>query len=139
MRSNAVRIQTTPDWFEEFNISLGFIEGKRIHLSGQAAIDPQTGEIVGEGDFDKQVEQTFQNIETVLDEVDSGLDQIVKVQIYLTDMSFFPRVVEYREEYFTEPYPADTIVEINSLALPELMIEMDAMALLNGKRVEQTN
>ena len=57
-------------------------------------------------------------------------DDIFKVTIYLTDMSHFPKIMELRQSRFTPPYPADTIVEVRSLALPELMIEIDAMALV---------
>lgn len=132
MSSDAEVIRTDPDWLAPYNISQGFVVGDQIHLSGQAAIDPETGEIVGEGDFVAQARKTFENIETVLRAARSSLDQVVKVTIYMTDMSHFPKVVELREEVFGEPYPADTIVEVQSLALPELMIEVDAMALQEG-------
>src|SRR5437762_3066384 len=65
----------------------------------------------------------------VLEAAGCGLDRIVKVSIYLTDMKNFPKVVELRERWFTHPYPADTIVEVSSLALPELQIEIEAVAL----------
>ena len=58
----------------------------------------------------------------------SSLDRIVKVTIYLTDMSNFGKVVDLRRRWFTPPYPADTIVEVSSLALPELEIEIEAIA-----------
>lgn len=50
--------------------------------------------------------------------------------IYLTDTSHFPKIVDLRGRWFTKPYPADTIVEVKSLALPELMIEIDAVAVI---------
>jgi enamine deaminase RidA (YjgF/YER057c/UK114 family) len=52
----------------------------------------------------------------------------VKVTIYLTDMGNFPKIVEARKHYFSPPWPADTIVEVRSLALPELMVEIDVIA-----------
>lgn len=57
----------------------------------------------------------------------------MKVTIYLTDMGNFPKVVELRERHFAPPYPADTIVEVSALALPELMIEIDVIALVDGR------
>ena len=54
--------------------------------------------------------------------------RVVKVTIFLTDMGNFPKVVELRGKWFTAPYPADTIVEVSSLALPELEIEIEAIA-----------
>jgi reactive intermediate/imine deaminase len=101
--------------------------GDLLFLSGQASIGAD-GSIVGEGDFDAQLAQTFANIETVLAAAGSDLSKIVKVTIYLTDMGNFPKIVEARKRWFTPPYPADTTVEVRSLALPELMVEIDVIA-----------
>ena len=62
----------------------------------------------------------------------SSLEKIIKVNIYLTDMANFPKIIELRRRHFTPPYPADTIVEVGALALPELMIEIEAVALVEG-------
>ena len=59
----------------------------------------------------------------------SSLDRVVKVTIFLTDMANFPKIVELRKRWFSPPYPADTIVEVTSLALPELEIEIEAIAV----------
>lgn len=128
----AQRIRTEPDPFEPFYISQGFRIGNVVHLSGQASIDMQ-GNIVGAGDFDAQAEQTFRNIERDLDAAGSSLSKIFKVTIYLTDMANFPTIMELRQRWFDKPYPADTIVEVNSLALPELMIEIDVQAIVAGE------
>ena len=124
-------IKTDPDPFEPFHIAQGYRVGDLILLSGQAAIDAN-GQIVGADDFDAQAEQTFRNIEALLAKAGSGLDRVVKVTIYLTDMAHFPKIVDLRKTWFTAPYPADTIVEVKSLALPELMIEIDVTALADG-------
>ena len=128
----AIRIRTEPDALEPYCISQGFRVGNVIHLSGQAAISPE-GQLVGVGDFDAQAEQTVGNIKQVLEAAGSSLSRVFKVTIYLTDMSHFPRIVELRKAWFSPPYPADTIVEVRSLALPELMIEIEAMALVEGE------
>jgi len=101
--------------------------GDLLFLSGQASIESD-GSIVGEGDFDAQLAQTFANIEKVLAAAGSDLSKIVKVTIYLTDMGNFPKIVEARKRWFTPPYPADTTLEVRSLALPELMVEIDVIA-----------
>ena len=128
MRLDAHRIKLDPDPFDPFNIALGYRVGGLVIVSGQAAID-ETGAIVGVGDFDAQAEQTFENLRRVLEAGGSGLDKIVKVTIYLTDMANFPKIVELRGKWFTAPYPADTIVEVSSLALPGLEIEIEAIAV----------
>jgi 2-iminobutanoate/2-iminopropanoate deaminase len=130
--TDAIRIKTDPDPFEAFRIAQGYRVGDLIMMSGQAAID-SAGNLVGAGDFDAQAEQTFQNIQAVLEAAGSDMSRIVKVVIYLTDISNFPKILELREKWFTPPYPADTIVEISSLALPELMIEIDVTALAEGQ------
>ncbi len=122
------QIRLDPDPYEPFRLSQGFVVGDLVFVSGQAAIS-ETGEIVGVGDFDAQAEQVFGNLERVLAAAGSGLDRIVKVTIFLTDMANFPKIVELRGRWFSEPYPADTIVQVSSLALPELEIEIEAIAL----------
>lgn len=128
MTTIAQKISTNPDPFEAFLISQAFRVGDLVITSGQAAISP-AGELVGIGDFDRQVEQTMENLSAVLTAANSSLEQIVKVTIYLRDMANFGKVMALREKYFTAPYPADTIVEVTSLALPELEIEIEAIAL----------
>ena len=125
--TDAHQIRLDPDPLEPYYLSQGFRVGELVFVSGQAALD-ERGAIVGAGDFDAQAEQTFRNLARGLAAGGSSLDRVVKVTIFLTDMSNFPKIVELRKRWFTPPYPADTIVEVNSLALPELEIEIEAMA-----------
>lgn len=108
-------------------IAPGWRVGDLLFLSGQASIGPD-GSIVGVGDIDAQIAQTFANIETVLAAGGSDLSKVVKVTIYLTDMGNFPKILEARKRWFTPPYPADTTVEVKGLALPDLMVEIDVIA-----------
>lgn len=121
-------ISVDPDPLAPFAIAPGWRVGDLLFLSGQAAID-QDGRIVGAGDFDAQLAQTFANIDRVLAAGGSDRSRIVKVTIFLTDIAHFPKIVEARLRYFTAPYPADTIVEVRALALPELMVEIDVIAV----------
>ena len=122
------QIRLDPDPYEPFRLSQGMRVGDVLFISGQAAID-ENGELVGVGDFDAQAEQTFRNLQRVLEAGGSSLDRVAKVTIFLTDMANFPKIVELRGKWFTPPYPADTIVEVTSLALPELEIEIEAIAV----------
>jgi reactive intermediate/imine deaminase len=122
------RIRTDPDPYEQFRLAQAYRVGDLIFVSGQAALSLE-GEIVGVGDFDAQAEQTFRNLEAVLAAGGSSLASVVKVTIFLTDMANFSKIVELRGRWFTPPYPADTIVEVSSLALPELEIEIEAVAV----------
>ena len=131
MAENAVRIKTDPDPYEAFKLAQAYRVGDLIFVSGQTAI-ALDGSIVGAGDFDAQAAQTFSNLAAVLEAGGSDLSKVVKVTIFLKDMGNFGKIVGLREQYFTPPYPADTIVEITSLALPELEIEIEAIAI--GRR-----
>ena len=115
------------DWHEQFAIGQAFRVGDVIHTSGQAAV-ARDGSLVGVGDFAAQAEQTMANLAAVLEAGGSGLDRVFKVTIYLTDMAHFPEIVELRRRHFSPPWPADTIVQVAALALPELMIEIEAQA-----------
>jgi reactive intermediate/imine deaminase len=128
----AQRIRLDPDPTAAAHYSPGFRIGDLVIVSGQAALDAD-GNTVGEGDFDEQAAQVFANLRRVLEAAGSGLDQVVKVTIYLTDMTHFPRIVELRAEHFSEPWPADTIVEVRALARPELQLEIEAIALAGGR------
>jgi 2-iminobutanoate/2-iminopropanoate deaminase len=126
----AIRIKTEPDPYEQFLIAQAYRVGNLIFVSGQAATTPQ-GDVVA-GGFDAQAQAAFDNLRRVLEAGGSSLAQIIKVNIYLTDMANFPKIIELRRRYFTAPYPADTIVEVSALALPELVIEIEAVALVEG-------
>jgi reactive intermediate/imine deaminase len=131
-RITAKRITLDPDPYEAFNVSLGFRVGSLVIVSGQTAIGAQ-GDVIGVGDFDVQAREVFRNLERVLKAGGSSMDQVVKVTIYLTDMRNFPAVVKLRAKYFRPPYPADTVVEVSQLGLPGLLIEVEALALVDGE------
>jgi len=131
----AKRIATNPDSMARFNISQGFHVGDLILISGQTAND-EHGDLIGQNDFDAQAKQVFHNLDQVLNAGGASLDSVIKVNIYLTDMGNFPKIVELRKRYFSKPYPADTIVEVNALAAPGMMLEIEAVALAHGKKVD---
>lgn len=120
-------IHLDPDPLSPYCISPGFKANGMLYLSGHAAIS-ESGELVGVGDFDTQAQATFESLQRTLQAGGSDLSKVIKVTIYLTDMSHFEKVVTLRQKWFSAPYPADTIVEVSALALPELMIEIEAIA-----------
>lgn len=124
------QITINPDPYEPFRLSQGYRVGELLFISGQAALDGN-GQIVGVGNFDAQSEQVFANLDRVLRAGDSSLANVIKVTIFLRDMSNFPKIVELRGRYFTPPYPADTIVEVTSLYSPEALIEIEAIAVVD--------
>lgn len=127
------RIKTANDPFEAFALSQAIAVDPWIFVSGQAAMDEQ-GALVGGQDFLAQARAAFGNLQAVLEAAQSSLDDVVKVTIFMTDMRYFPEVVALRREFFRPPYPADSIVEVKALALPELMFEIEAIALRGAGR-----
>jgi 2-iminobutanoate/2-iminopropanoate deaminase len=129
-------ITIDPDPYKPFRLAQGYRVGELLFVSGQAAID-ENGQLVGVGHFDAQAEQVFANLERVLRAGGSCLANVIKVTIFLRDMSNFSKIVELRGRYFTPPYPADTIVEVTSLYSPDALIEIEAIAVAD-EAVERT-
>tara|TARA_R110002110_G_scaffold413729_1_gene641543 strand:+ start:23166 stop:23579 length:414 start_codon:yes stop_codon:yes gene_type:complete len=132
MTTDAIQIKTDPDPYAAFNIAQGYRAGDLIFVSGQAALDLE-GNIVGAGDFEAQAVQAFENLQAVLKAGGSSLDKLIKVTIYVTDMAHFATIVDLRQRYLSAPWPADTLVEVSALALPELMVEIEGIALADGE------
>ncbi len=103
--------------------------GDTIYVSGQVSHD-DTGNIVGLGDMEAQMRQAYANINKVLAQYGATMDNIVEETLFVTDMNTaFAAAVKCREEiYFGTPVVASTIVQIQRLAFPELMIEIKCVA-----------
>jgi 2-iminobutanoate/2-iminopropanoate deaminase len=126
------QVTTTPDPYEPYLLSQGIKVGNLLFASGQAGYD-DGGKIV-KGGFRAQGEQAFSNLRRALEAGGSSLKDVVKVTIYVTDMQGnFKDVVELRRKFWSQPYPADTIVEVNALYNPDVMIEIDAIAAVPTK------
>ncbi len=96
-----------------------------VYLSGQIPLDPETMEIV-EGDITAQIRRVFDNLKAVTEAAGGNLCHIVKLNVFLTDLSNFPVVNDVMAEYFAEPYPARAAVGV--AALPkDVAVEMDAI------------
>jgi 2-iminobutanoate/2-iminopropanoate deaminase len=117
-----------PDRSAQYGYSAALAHGDLLFVAGQASIDDQ-GQIVGDGDFMAQAHQVFANLRRVLEAGGSSLADVLKVTVFVTDMSVFPQIVALRHQYFTAPYPADSLVQVAALAFPELMIEIEAIAV----------
>src|SRR5690606_14045770 len=100
-----------------------------IFLSGQLSRDSE-GSLVGPGDMAEQTRQAIRNMQTVLEAAGGTLEDIVSIVVYTTDIRQFKEIVAARVEFFKDKLPTSTIVEVNHLADPGLLIEMQAMAAL---------
>jgi reactive intermediate/imine deaminase len=103
---------------------------RTVYISGQIAFDAQ-GNVVGVGDVKAQTEQVFKNIEIALTSVGAKMSDIVKVTYFILDISQLPTVREIRARYFdANNPPASSAFEVRGLAHPDLLIEIEAIAVL---------
>lgn len=105
--------------------------GNQVYLAGQLALDIE-GNLVGKGDIETQARQIFENLKHGLDAVGASFDNVVKINVYLTNITNQLGVVaKVRQEYFkTESVPSTT-VEVSALAHPDCLLEIEAIALMN--------
>lgn len=101
--------------------------GDTVYLSGQIPLDPDTMEFV-HGDIRAHVERVFQNLKAVCEAAGGSLQDVVKLNIYLTDLGNFGVVNEAMSEYFHEPYPARAAVGVDSLP-KGAQVEMEAVMI----------
>jgi reactive intermediate/imine deaminase len=106
--------------------------GNLVFLSGQIPLDPATMEVV-DGGIEDQVRRVFDNLQAVCRAAGGSLANLVKLNVFLTDMGDFPVVNEVMSAYFREPYPARAAVGV--AALPRgVAVEMEAVMALEGDR-----
>ncbi|MDR1368081.1 MAG: RidA family protein [Candidatus Accumulibacter sp.] len=101
--------------------------GGCVYLSGQIGLDPATGELVD--GIDAQIERVFENLKAVSEAAGGALSDIVKLNIYLTDMENFGKVNETMARYFAEPFPARAALGVAMLPRNAL-VEADAVLVL---------
>ena len=100
--------------------------GDTLYLSGQIGLDPATGQLV-EG-IENQIHRVFGNLKAVAEAAGASLGDVVKLNVYLTDLANFARVNEVMAKYFSQPYPARAAVGVASLPRGAL-VEADAIAV----------
>jgi reactive intermediate/imine deaminase len=105
--------------------------GRTLFLSGQIAID-KAGAVVGQGDLRAQTQQVFENLKAALGAAGATLDQVVKITVFMTDVSGLQVFREVRDGYFTKNPPASSLVQVSRLVRPELLIEIEAVAVIEG-------
>ena len=104
--------------------------GNLMFISGQIPLDPVTGDLVSQS-IEDQAKQVLENVKSICEAAGCSLDDIVKISIFLTDLSNFAVVNDMMKEYFSEPYPARATVEVSGLPLG-VNVEIEAIVLING-------
>ncbi|MFF8837100.1 RidA family protein [Streptomyces sp. NPDC015130] len=104
--------------------------GRFVAISGQCALDA-SGAVVGEGDAAAQARQVFANLERCLTAAGAGFGDVVKLTYFVTDVAHLPAVRDARDAYFAgAPLPASSAVQVSALVRPELLVEIEAFALV---------
>lgn len=93
--------------------SQAIVAGNTVYLSGQIGLDPVTGELA-EG-FENQLHRVFQNLAAVAAEAGASLDAAVRATVFLVDFADFPKLNDIMAQYFREPYPSRTTVQVSAL------------------------
>ncbi len=102
--------------------------GNTVYLSGQIPLDPTTMTMISD-DFEAQAEQVFKNVKAVVEAAGGSMSNLVKVNIFLTDLGQFAKVNEIMAKYFEQPYPARAAVQVSALP-KEAQIEIDGVLVL---------
>jgi reactive intermediate/imine deaminase len=103
--------------------------GRTIYIAGQVAFD-KSGNVVGKGDFAAQTTQVFENLKSALAAVGATFDNLVKVTTFVTDLSQMQALRSIRAKYYGKNAPASTLVQITRLANEDLLIEIEAIAVV---------
>ena len=105
--------------------------GTTIYLAGVGATTDENGKSIG-GDFEGQVRASFERIRANLVRTGGTLDDIVSMTVFIRDMQYGTHFTQIRREYFSQGYPCSALVGIDSLARPEMMVEIQAVAVVEG-------
>jgi enamine deaminase RidA (YjgF/YER057c/UK114 family) len=103
--------------------------GTTIYLAGVGGTTDENGKSLA-GDFEGQVRATFERIRTNLVRAGGTLDDIVSMTVFIKDMQYGTRFTQIRKEYFQQGYPCSALIGIDSLARPEMMLEIQAVAVV---------
>lgn len=122
---NPATLPTPPGYSQVVEVT----GGRTVYVAGQVALDAD-GRLVGEGDVAAQAHQAFANLSRALDAVGLGFGHVVKLNLYLLDVAHLPALRRVRDE-FVDPAspPARTLLQVAALFRPEILFEVDAVAV----------
>jgi reactive intermediate/imine deaminase len=125
MQKNIISTQNAPQAIGTYSQAISVSTGRTVYLSGQIPLIPDSMQMI-EGDITAQIHQVFKNLSAVCKSAQGTLADIVKLNIYLTDLTNFAKINEIMALYFQTPYPARAAVGIRELP-KNALVEMDAI------------
>jgi enamine deaminase RidA (YjgF/YER057c/UK114 family) len=126
--------ETYPEQKLDNDLCQAVVAGNTVYLRGQIGQDLDTRESVGIGDVAAQTEQAMANIDLLLQESGSALEDIVKIVVYLTDVRYREAVYQVMGRWLKGVFPVSTGVVVTALARPEWVVEIDAIAVIPESR-----
>jgi enamine deaminase RidA (YjgF/YER057c/UK114 family) len=129
MTLNRINISSGAPWEAKASYSRAVKIGNHIFVSGTTATD-LNGEITGAGNYYLQSSKCIENIKSALEKAGASLSDVVRIRIFVTDISKWELVAEALNEYFSDIKPAATMVEVNRLISPEILVEIEADAFI---------
>ena len=128
--SDRVKFSSGTKWEPIVGYSRAIRVGKVVHVSGTTATDAE-GRLVGIGDPGAQTLQALSNVRRALESVGAKLEDVVRTRIYVTDISRWGEVGRAHGSFFSLIRPATTMVEVKNLVSPEILVEIEAEAILD--------
>lgn len=130
--------ETYPEQNLDNDLCQAVVAGNTVYLRGQIGQDLETRESVGVGDVAAQTERAMANIAMLLEEAGSGLQDIVKIIVYLTDVRYREPVYQVMGRWLQGVFPVSTGLVVTALARPEWVVEIDATAVIPESRSGQS-
>ncbi len=127
--SDRLNIHTGAPWESVVGYCRAVRVGSHVAVTGTAAVG-ENGEVVGVGDANVQTRRCLEIIEKALKDAGAGLSDVVRTRIYVTDISQWEAVGRAHGEVFGEVYPATTMVEVSALIDPDMLVEIEADAIV---------
>jgi enamine deaminase RidA (YjgF/YER057c/UK114 family) len=128
--SGRIKFSSGTKWEPVVGYSGAIRVGKIVHVSGTTATDRE-GKLVGIGDAGVQTSQALENIQRALESVGAKLEHVVRTRIYVTDIKRWEEVGKAHGSFFHEIRPTTTMVEVKSLISPDMLVEIEAEAILD--------